>query len=142
MKPLLKASGTKRLKLKDDRLLSSFALHFNLRRYTVDACDVVTKRECIPDRLCQPIIGGDPESCEISCDSTINPSAANSESGRIDAGTDFCGDGEATSVHCNYFGVIVIICCVSSLCLPIFLCLLVVSARRVCSLCLVLHVHV
>jgi len=34
MKPMLKAPGTKRLKLKYDILLSSFAFNFNLRRYT------------------------------------------------------------------------------------------------------------
>ena len=33
MKPLLKAPVTKRLKLKCDELLSSFAFKFNLRRY-------------------------------------------------------------------------------------------------------------
>jgi hypothetical protein len=32
IKPTLKAPGTKRLKLKDDRLLSSFAFKFELRR--------------------------------------------------------------------------------------------------------------
>jgi len=35
MKPMLKAPGTKRLKLKYDELLPSFAIKFNLRRYTV-----------------------------------------------------------------------------------------------------------
>jgi len=33
MKPMLKASGTLRLKLNYNRLLSSFAFNFNLRRY-------------------------------------------------------------------------------------------------------------
>jgi hypothetical protein len=33
IKPTLKAPGTKRLKLKHDKLLSSFAVNFNLRRY-------------------------------------------------------------------------------------------------------------
>ena len=33
--PILKAPGTKRLKLKHDKLLSSFAFKFNLRRYTM-----------------------------------------------------------------------------------------------------------
>ena len=33
-KPMLKASGSKRLKPKSDELLSSFAFNFNLRRYT------------------------------------------------------------------------------------------------------------
>ena len=47
MKFMLKAPGTKRLKLKCDTLLSSFALKFNLRRYmsadyeTVDTLDEV-----------------------------------------------------------------------------------------------------
>ena len=36
IKPTLKASGTKRLKLKRDELLSSFAFNFNLRRFTED----------------------------------------------------------------------------------------------------------
>ena len=34
IKPVLKAPGTKRLKLKYDELFSSFAFNFNLRRYT------------------------------------------------------------------------------------------------------------
>ena len=34
IKPTLKAPGAKRLKLKCDELLSSFAFNFNLRRYT------------------------------------------------------------------------------------------------------------
>jgi len=37
IKPMLKAPGTKRLKLKIDELLSSFAFNLNLRRYTMDA---------------------------------------------------------------------------------------------------------
>ena len=35
MKPKLKPPGTKRLKLKHDVLLSTFAFKFNLRRYTL-----------------------------------------------------------------------------------------------------------
>ena len=35
IKPTLKAPGTKRLKLTYDKLLSSFAINFKLRRYTV-----------------------------------------------------------------------------------------------------------
>jgi len=35
IKPTLKAPGTKRLKLKCDGLLLSFAFKFNLRRYTM-----------------------------------------------------------------------------------------------------------
>jgi hypothetical protein len=35
IKPVLKAPGTKRLKLKYDVLLSSFAFNFNLRRYVM-----------------------------------------------------------------------------------------------------------
>jgi hypothetical protein len=34
MKPMLKAPGTERLKLKYDNLVSRFAFKFNLRRYT------------------------------------------------------------------------------------------------------------
>ena len=34
IKPTLKAPGTKRLRLKCDKLLSHFAFNFNLRRYT------------------------------------------------------------------------------------------------------------
>ena len=34
MKPMLKALGTKPLKLKYDKPLSNFAFKFNLRRYT------------------------------------------------------------------------------------------------------------
>jgi len=33
MKPTLKAPGTKRLKLKCDKLLSNFVFNFNLRRH-------------------------------------------------------------------------------------------------------------
>jgi len=33
MEPMLKASGTKRLRLKSCKLLSRFAFKFNLRRY-------------------------------------------------------------------------------------------------------------
>jgi len=36
-KPTLKPPGTKRLKLKHDTLLSSFAFKFNVCRYTADA---------------------------------------------------------------------------------------------------------
>jgi hypothetical protein len=36
IKPTLKAPGTKRLKLKCHKLLSSFAFKFNLRRYSLD----------------------------------------------------------------------------------------------------------
>jgi len=35
IKPILKPPGTKRLKLKYDKLLSNVAFNFNLRRYTV-----------------------------------------------------------------------------------------------------------
>jgi hypothetical protein len=40
MKPELKPLGTKRLKLNCDILLSTSALKFNLRRYTVGRADV------------------------------------------------------------------------------------------------------
>ena len=36
MKPMFKASGTKRLKLKYDELLATFAFTINLRCYTKD----------------------------------------------------------------------------------------------------------
>jgi len=36
MNPMLKASGTKRLKLKHEELLSSFAFNFNLRLYILN----------------------------------------------------------------------------------------------------------
>jgi len=40
IKPTLKAPGTKRLKLKCDKLLSRFAFNFNLRRCTTaEECD-------------------------------------------------------------------------------------------------------
>jgi len=38
IKPTLTAPGTKRLKLKYDKPLSSFAFNFNLRRYSRDLC--------------------------------------------------------------------------------------------------------
>ena len=38
-KPTLKAPGIRRLNLKYDDLLSSFAFNFNLRRYNEDAGD-------------------------------------------------------------------------------------------------------
>jgi hypothetical protein len=37
MNPTLKASGTKRLKVEYDELLSGLALNFNLRRYSREA---------------------------------------------------------------------------------------------------------
>ena len=37
---MLKAPGTKRLELKYDELLSSFAFKFNLRRYFLDLCGI------------------------------------------------------------------------------------------------------
>jgi hypothetical protein len=39
MKPLLKAPGSKLLKLQRDKLLSSFAFNFNLRRCTTVTAD-------------------------------------------------------------------------------------------------------
>jgi hypothetical protein len=44
IKPMLKAPGTKRLKLEYDKLLSSFAFNFNLRRYTTAAVREVAAR--------------------------------------------------------------------------------------------------
>jgi len=35
MKPMLKGPGTERLKLNQEKLLSAFALKFNLRRYNL-----------------------------------------------------------------------------------------------------------
>ena len=40
IKPILKPPGTKRLKQKYDKLLSSSAFNFNLRRYTKDGIRV------------------------------------------------------------------------------------------------------
>ena len=51
MKPTLKAPGTKRLKLKYDNLLSSFAFKFNLRRYTKDAAQAASIVGCLGWRL-------------------------------------------------------------------------------------------
>jgi hypothetical protein len=42
MKPKLKPSGTKRLKLNCDTLFSTFAFKFNLRRYNVVAFAIET----------------------------------------------------------------------------------------------------
>jgi hypothetical protein len=44
VKPKLKLPGTKRLKLKCNILLSTSALKFNLRRYTVDLLDFPLQR--------------------------------------------------------------------------------------------------
>ena len=41
MKSKLKAPGTKRLRLKYDGPLSSFAFNFNLRRYTQELSDIM-----------------------------------------------------------------------------------------------------
>jgi hypothetical protein len=43
MEPMLTAPETKRLKLKNDGLVSSFALNFNLRRYTQAAMQQLLK---------------------------------------------------------------------------------------------------
>ena len=57
MKPTLKPPGTKRLILRCDIPLSTSALKFNLRRYTMDAidenigCDDVTGLPCAPNWL-------------------------------------------------------------------------------------------
>jgi hypothetical protein len=47
--PKLKAPGTKRLKLKYDRLLSSFAFNFNLRRSMQGIARIGTQL-CIPSQ--------------------------------------------------------------------------------------------
>jgi len=45
MRPMVKPSGTKHLKLKCDILLSTFALKFNLRRYSqVDTIKLLLER--------------------------------------------------------------------------------------------------
>jgi len=48
MRPMLKAPGTKRLKLKYHKLLSSFAFEFNLRRYSTatstSSCTATSRR--------------------------------------------------------------------------------------------------
>jgi len=53
MKPVLKAPGTKRLKLKCDLLLSTSAFKFNMRRYTkaaamAEACRGFPKSGSVP----------------------------------------------------------------------------------------------
>jgi len=52
IKPMLKASGTKRLKVKFDTLLSNFAFKINLRRYTKLAEDLaaMSARQEVMDR--------------------------------------------------------------------------------------------
>jgi hypothetical protein len=47
MQPVLKAPGAKRLKLKDDELLSMFAFHFILRCYIKNAADLCTAPELL-----------------------------------------------------------------------------------------------
>jgi len=44
IKPMLKAPGTKRLKLTHYELLSSFAFRINLRRYTEEAAVEIAKK--------------------------------------------------------------------------------------------------
>ena len=44
IKPTLKAPGTKRLKLNNDKLLSNFAFKFNLRRY-IEAALLMRERK-------------------------------------------------------------------------------------------------
>jgi hypothetical protein len=46
MKPMLKAPGSGRLKLKCDEPLSNFAFKFNLRRYSMGAIQQVVQRAC------------------------------------------------------------------------------------------------
>jgi len=54
MKPVLKGPGAKRLKVTCDKLLSKFALNFNLRRYTpqphkylLNICYTVNAPPCV-----------------------------------------------------------------------------------------------
>jgi hypothetical protein len=60
MNPTLKAPGSKRLKLKYNKLLSSFAFKFNLHRYTKVATQfnqdaaAVLLEEVGPGRYCSP----------------------------------------------------------------------------------------
>jgi hypothetical protein len=54
IKPQLKPPGTKRLKLNCDKLLSTFAFKFNLRRYTLDT----TQRRKPLTRRAQPKSSG------------------------------------------------------------------------------------
>jgi len=46
MKPRFKAPGTKRLNLKYDELLSSFAFNFNLRRYIKGFIEASSAKKC------------------------------------------------------------------------------------------------
>jgi len=48
MKPTLKGLETKRFKLKYDKLVSSFAFNFNLRRYSAASSTTATRRACCP----------------------------------------------------------------------------------------------
>jgi hypothetical protein len=67
MKPTLKAPGTKRLKRTHDKLLSSFAVIFNLRRYkeggaahgaAIDSHDVVMRLNQAPTWGYRRWVGG------------------------------------------------------------------------------------
>ena len=63
MKPVVKAPGTKRLKLQCDGSLSNFAFNFNLRRYTTVAYHGISGPP-LPspvgtDGFCSPRKGGD-----------------------------------------------------------------------------------
>jgi len=53
IKPTLKASGTRRLKLICDDPLSKIGFKFNLRRYTVEALHVLRKREAKDKKLAE-----------------------------------------------------------------------------------------
>ena len=47
MKPKLKPPGTERLKLTCDKLLSTYAFRFSLRRYTVGAAPLLLGFACL-----------------------------------------------------------------------------------------------
>jgi len=65
-KPKLKPPGTKRLKLKCDKLLSNFAFNFNLRRYTESTPPAVP-----PTRLPQPPPSPQVGLCRLTLSKTI-----------------------------------------------------------------------
>jgi len=56
IKPMSKAPGTKRLKLEFDELLSSFALKFSLRRYTLGS-DAYGSMRALEELRLQEILG-------------------------------------------------------------------------------------
>jgi hypothetical protein len=58
MKPMLKATGTRRLKLECDEPLSNFAFNFNLRRYKKAIREEVAQRAAAEAGACtRPLFG-------------------------------------------------------------------------------------